>query len=151
MRPVIFNVSLPMNVRLFVSSIAWLLSLPGMAFHMLIATSALGGIFALPNAGSSTPQADIWIALTFPLSVLAWPAFAWMNIEWINNKPAHFALPIIGSTLALAWLISFPQGVMFLAFVAPGALLATYLVTWHVWRWRQAKNSNMDSPSRVRN
>jgi len=135
-----------MKLRIAVSVIAWLLSLPGMFFHFMFATTALDAWSAWPNTGSLTPYADIWIAATLPLSALAWPALAWMNMEWIGDRPAPVALPIVGSVLALAWLVVAIEAAFFLVLVAPCVLLAIYLVAWHLRRRWQADRSVMPTP-----
>jgi len=130
-----------MKLRVVFSSIAWLLSLPGMFFHVILATSALGSLFALPNYNSPTPYGDIWMSITFPLSLLAWPALAWMTLRWLADQTTHALVPVIGTALALGWLTPIPHAFMFLFLVAPTTILAIYLVAWHLWYGRQANNS----------
>jgi len=122
-----------MNLRLGVSVAVWLLSLPALFFHAILASSALG-IAAHPDAWPQISNGeDVWLLLSLPPSLFAWLALLWMDIQWINDQQVHWLWPVVGTVLALGWLIQpLPDVLALLMFVAPGICLAVFLVQWHL-------------------
>ena len=127
------------TIRIALSAAAWVLCTPGMFLHGLVTLAMLAGLS--DRAHGPIDYVQQLLTHCLPVSFLAWPVLALMNAGWILNRRVHWLWPVVGSMLPLIWLVPMgPAGLMTMVFVAPGVVLAVYLVVWHLAPWQQGND-----------
>lgn len=120
-------------VRFWIALVVWLLCLPGLYFHVVVfGFTALGGLMS----GDWLNASDLIEIVLLPLillSTLSWLALAKMTVDWIEDRTAHWAWPVVGTALTLPVMV--PTYFVAAFFVLPGVLLAMFLCFWHLRGW----------------
>ncbi|MBD8696532.1 hypothetical protein ICJ04_07850 [Stenotrophomonas sp. 169] len=125
-----------MKWRIALSVLIWLLCIPGMMWQLMFVTVALGQPLSWEGW---PPLQDLYLFVAAPASLAAWPILGALNLRWLERRPLHWRWPLMGTLLAVGWLL--PGVLGLLLFAAPGVLFATYLCLWHVTMWRRQQRT----------
>lgn len=126
------------KIRIFISLLAWVLCVPGIFLHAIFVISSLDIVFKVLLDPGSMPVVEIgYVALVF-LSGFSWFILAEMNAAWVKGRCLPWPWPVAGLLISTAWILPLRENSLVpLLVVAPGVVLAIFLVFWHLWHGRR--------------